>query len=183
MVYTKKGDDGTTSLVGGTRVKKYDIRVQTYGEIDHLISLLGYTATHLRHDNYSGEIFVIQCKLFEIESMIACENSETLSKVVHVTDIDVQYLERKIDTMSADIPPLKNFIIPSGSQTVTLLNMARTQTRRCERLAVECNEQYPQDPVVLKYLNRLSDYLFVLGRMIAKQKHRPEKFWKAPENN
>ena len=182
MIYTKKGDDGTTSLVGGTRVKKFDIRVQTYGELDHLVSPLGFVSTFLKRENYSGEIFVIQCKLFEIESMVACEDAKTLSKVAQISDVDIAYLERKIDVMSEDLPPLKNFIIPTSSQTATLLNLARTQTRRCERLLVECNETYPQNPVTIKYLNRLSDYLFTLSRLIMKQKHRPEKYFKRPED-
>ncbi|MBR1627169.1 MAG: cob(I)yrinic acid a,c-diamide adenosyltransferase [Bacteroidales bacterium] len=181
MIYTKKGDDGTTSLVGGTRVKKFDIRVQTYGEIDHLVSLLGFASALLKHDNYASELFVIQCRLFEIESMVACENEEVLSQVPNIREIDVQYLERKIDTMSKELPALKYFIIPSGSQTATLLNIATTQTRRCERLLVECNEYYPQSPIALKYLNRLSDYLFTLSRMIMKERHRTEKYWKKPE--
>ncbi len=182
MIYTKRGDDGTTSLVGGTRVKKNDIRVCTYGEIDHLVSLLGYVSTFLKHENYIGEIFVIQCKLFEIESMIACEDEQTLQRVPHLTENDIKYLERKIDTMAAELPPMKGFIIPGSSRTATLLNVATTQTRRCERLMVECNETYPVDKLALEYINRLSDYLFTLSRTVMKNKHRVEKYWKTTAN-
>lgn len=178
MIYTKKGDDGTTSLVGGTRVKKYDIRVQTYGEIDHLVSLLGYVSTFLKHEGFEGELFVIQNKLFVIESMVACEDASLLEQLTKIYDSDVQYLERKIDEMSAELPAVKMFIIPSGSQTATLLNVATTQTRRCERLLVQCNDTYPQNPVALKYINRLSDYLFTLSRFMMHQKKRTEKFFK-----
>ena len=183
MIYTKRGDTGTTSLVGGTRVKKYDIRVSTYGEIDHLVSLLGYMATFLKHGDLAGEIYVIQCKLFEIESMVACEDEQTLMKVPQVQELDVDYLERKINEKTTNLPPLQGFIIPSGSQSGCLIHMARTQTRKCERLLAECNDTYPQSPVAMKYMNRLSDYLFTLARYVMMQKKRPEKYWKSPQRS
>lgn len=177
MIYTKKGDKGETSLIGGTRVKKYDIRVQTYGEIDQLVSLLGFTATFLTGMEEQSELFVIQNKLFIIESLVACEDEQSRNQLVQITENDVKYLERKIDTMTTELPTLKGFIIPSSSRTATLLHVCRTQTRRCERLLIECNETYPQDAISMQYLNRLSDYLFTLAREVMRRKHRLEKYF------
>lgn len=177
MIYTKTGDDGTTSLVGGERVKKYDIRVQAYGEIDELVSIIGYISSFMHHEEYKGELFVIQNRLFDCESIVACEKEEMLKQLPTIKDVDIAFLERKIDTMNQELPEIKRFLIPSGSQTACLVNIARTVTRKCERLCVEVNDKYPLDSNVLKYLNRLSDYFFVLGRRIMKQKHRPEKYW------
>ncbi len=179
MIYTKTGDDGTTSLVGGTRVKKYDIRVETYGEIDHLVGLLGFASTFLRGLDCAAEILVIQNKLFVIESMVACEDAQLLERLTKISDVDVKYLERKIDEKTKDLTPLTRFIIPSGSQTATILNVATTQTRRCERLLVKCNDTYPQNPIILQYINRLSDYLFTLSRWIMKEKNVNERYFNA----
>jgi cob(I)alamin adenosyltransferase len=178
MIYTKTGDDGTTSLIGGTRVKKYDIRVKAYGEIDELVSFIGYISAFLHHDEYKGELFVIQNKLFTCESLVACEKEDIKKKMPEIKDVDIAYLERKIDTMNEDLPEIHEFIIPSESQTACLMNMARTMTRKCERLCVEVSDNYKINNNIIKYLNRLSDYFFVLSRRIMKQKHRPEKFWK-----
>ncbi len=181
MIYTKKGDEGMTSLVGGTRVKKNDIRVQTYGEIDQLVSLLGFAATFLSSSDEASELYVIQNKLFEIESEIACEDEHLRANVCHISPLDVQYLEHKIDVMTVELPALKGFIIPSSSRTATLLHVCRTQARRCERLLVECNDMFPQNPITMQYINRLSDYLFTLARKVMKMKHRPEKYYKNTE--
>lgn len=183
MIYTKTGDSGQTSLVEGQRVDKSDIRVQTYGEIDHLVGLLGFAETFLTNDNYSADIFIIQSRLFEIGSMVACQSDQMAKRISSLSQVDIDFLERKIDTMTIDLPEVKGFIIPHGSRTSCLFNIARTQTRRCERLLVECNKQYPQDPLTLKYLNRLSDYLFVLSRMITHLKHRKEKYFIARKHN
>ncbi|MBQ9254109.1 MAG: cob(I)yrinic acid a,c-diamide adenosyltransferase [Bacteroidales bacterium] len=178
MIYTKKGDDGITSLVGGTRVKKYDIRVQAYGEIDELVSLLGYITTLIKSDDRKNELIVIQNKLFVCESIVACESQEILEKMDTILDVDITYLEKKIDNMTEELPPLKQFIIPSGSQTACLLHVARTKCRKCERLCVEVADKFGLNPNVLSYLNRLSDYLFTYARFVMREKHRPERFWK-----
>lgn len=175
--YTKTGDTGTTSLVGGTRVKKYDLRVQAYGEIDALVSLMGYIGTLLRNDDYVNAFIVIQNKLFVCESIVACEKQEILETMGRILDSDISYLERKIDTMEEELPKLKAFIIPSASQTACLIHMARTLCRKCERLCVEVNDEYGLEANVLKYLNRLSDYFFVLARKIMQDKHRNERYW------
>lgn len=178
MIYTKTGDEGMTSLVGGTRVKKYDIRVETYGEMDQLVALLGYITTYLPKEKEIFDIVTIQHHLFVIESIVACEKDEWLEKMSKIRETDVEFLERKIDEMSEQMPPLKNFIIPSKSRTATLLHYAATQTRRCERLLVECNDTYPQNPIILKYINRLSDYLFTLARYTMKKKNLTETFYR-----
>ncbi|MBR1770361.1 MAG: cob(I)yrinic acid a,c-diamide adenosyltransferase [Bacteroidales bacterium] len=177
--YTKTGDNGTTSLVGGTRVKKYDVRVKAYGEIDSLVSLMGYIGTLLKNDEYKNAFFVIQDKLFICESIVACEKAEILEKMDSILDSDISYLEKKIDAMEEELPRLKSFIIPSSSQSACLVHMARTLCRKCERLCVECSDKYGLDANVLKYLNRLSDYFFVLSRKIMQDKHRTERYWKS----
>lgn len=177
--YTKTGDTGTTSLVGGTRVKKYDLRVQAYGEIDALVSLMGYIGTLLKNDDYLNAIIVIQNRLFVCESIVACEKKDILETMGQIKDSDITYLERKIDAIEEDLPRLKAFIIPSSSQTACLIHLARTLCRKCERLCVEVNDNYGLDANVLKYLNRLSDYFFVLARKVMQDKHRNERYWQA----
>lgn len=177
--YTKAGDAGTTSLVGGERVKKYDLRVQAYGEIDALVSLMGYISTLLKNDDYLNTFIIIQNKLFVCESIVACEKKEILEKMEKILDSDITYLERKIDAMEEELPRLKAFIIPSSSQTACLIHMARTLCRKCERLCVEVYDTYGLDANVLKYLNRLSDYFFVLARKVMQDKHRNERYWQA----
>lgn len=178
MICTRTGDDGTTSLAGGTRVSKDDLRIDANGEIDQLVSILGFVSVLLKHDNYSSEIYVIQNRLFQIESMIAAETEEAKQNTPEIQDIDIAYLERKIDTMNMDLPTLKGFVVPTSSRTATLLHIARTQARKCERRVVACDKVFPQNKVIIRYLNRLSDYLFVLSRTIMYQKHRPEKLFK-----
>lgn len=179
MTYTRKGDDGTTSLVGGTRVKKYDIRVQAYGEIDELVSLLGYISCNMKDSDKKAEISIIQDKLFICESIVACEDKDILERIDNIHDADIMFLERKIDAMNEILPALKNFIIPSSSQTACLMHIARTTCRKCERLCVESADKYGLDENVLKYLNRLSDYFFVLARYVMFSKHRKEKYWES----
>ena len=177
--YTKTGDKGTTSLVGGTRVKKYDIRVQAYGEIDELVSLVGYIETILKNDDHSATFVVIQNKLFICESIVACEKQEILNQMSTISDTDIAYLERKIDSIEGDLPKVKAFVRPASSQTACLIHIARTICRKCERLCVEVNDKYGLNENVLKYLNRLSDYFFVLARKVMQDKHRTERYWKA----
>lgn len=177
--YTKTGDTGTTSLAGGTRVKKYDIRVQAYGEIDSLVSLMGYIDTLLKTDDYKNAFVVIQKKLFICESIVACEKEDMLDKMGAIMDSDIMFLERKIDAMEEELPKLEAFVIPSSSQTACLLHLARTMCRKCERLCVEVSDKHGLDSNVLKYLNRLSDYFFVLARKVMQDKHRTERFWEA----
>ncbi|MDO5760817.1 MAG: cob(I)yrinic acid a,c-diamide adenosyltransferase [Bacteroidota bacterium] len=177
--YTKTGDAGSTSLVGGTRVKKYDIRVKAYGEIDALVSLMGYIGTLLKNDDYQNSFYLIQNKLFICESIVACEQKEILATMDTILDSDISYLERKIDVMEEELPKLKAFIIPSFSQTACLVHIARTLCRKCERLCVEVNDNYGLNANVLKYLNRLSDYFFVLSRKIMQDKHRNERYYQA----
>ncbi|MCF0210384.1 MAG: cob(I)yrinic acid a,c-diamide adenosyltransferase [Bacteroidales bacterium] len=178
MIYTKTGDDGTTSLVGGTRVKKYDLRVQAYGEIDELVSVLGFVSTMLTNEDLKDEVAIIQNKLFICESIVACEKEELLDKMGDILDADVAFLEKKIDAMTAKLPKLNQFIIPSGSRTACTIHVARTLCRKCERLCVEVADNYGLNNNVLRYLNRLSDYLFTTARFVMKEKHKTERFWK-----
>ena len=179
MIYTRKGDNGTTSLVGGERVPKYDLRVECYGTVDELVSYLGLIRDYLHDTVLTDEIKKIQNTLFNVESILACETPEIAAKMPPVTEENVHYLEKRIDEINAQLPPLKAFIIPGGSRTSSHVHVARTICRRAERLCVRLNEEKPTDNTILQYINRLSDYLFVLSRLILKQKGRKESYWES----
>ncbi len=177
MIYTRKGDKGTTSLVGGERVPKYDLRVECYGTVDELVSYLGLVRDCLHDAVLIDELKKIQNTLFNVESILACETPEIAEKMPAVKTEDVQYLEKRIDAMNAQLLPLKAFLIPGGSRTSSHIHVARTICRRAERLCVRLSEEKPTDNTILQYINRLSDYLFVLSRLILKQKGRKESYW------
>ena len=177
MIYTKTGDKGTTSLVGGSRVLKCSARVDAYGDLDELVSYLGLCREYLL-DAESSDLLQIQNVLFNIESIIACEKEEFLSKLPPVKQEDVEFLERKIDAMNEVVPPMKQFIIPGGDKTSSHLNVARTICRRSERKIVKLSQESEVKEEVLQYVNRLSDYLFTLGRFDIKQKGKEETFWR-----
>ena len=177
MIYTKTGDKGETSLSGGTRVKKYDLRVECYGTIDELVSYLGLVRDCFNSEHLTREVVKIQRILFNCESLISSESEEVKSRMPKVKEEDVKFLERRIDTMNDELPALKAFLIPGGSRTSSHIHVARTICRRAERLCVRLNENNPVDDIVLQFLNRLSDYLFVLSRYILKHKGRKETYW------
>ncbi len=177
MIYTKTGDRGTTSLAGGERVPKYDQRVECYGTIDELVSYLGLVRDCLKNERLTAEIVKVQNTLFTLESILACERKELAASLPKVTEDDVRWLERKIDAMNEELPPLKAFVIPGGSRTASHVHVARAVCRRAERLCVRLNETNPLDDTILQYLNRLSDYLFVFSRMILMKKGRKETYW------
>ncbi len=178
MIYTRTGDNGTTSLIGGTRVPKYDLRVETYGTIDELVSYLGLVRDCLSSETLNSELVKIQSTLFNIESIIACEKEELKAKMPKVKEEDIAYLERKINVMTESLPQMKGFVLVGGSRTSSHVHVARTICRRCERLCVRLSEEIGVEETILKYLNRLSDYLFVLARYILKRKGREETYWK-----
>ena len=179
MIYTKTGDKGTTSLAGGTRVPKYDLRVECYGTIDELVSYLGLVRDCFKSERLTNEVVKIQRILFNAESILSSESEEIANKMPQVTDADVAFLERRIDAMNQELTPLKAFLIPGGSRTSSHIHVARCVCRRAERLCVRLNEEQAVNSNVLMYLNRLSDYLFVLARYILKEKKRKETYWQA----
>jgi len=177
-VYTRTGDKGTTGLIGGTRVKKYDVRLEAYGTVDELNSWIGLLHSQ-NIDKKQKEILVgIQQILFVIGSQLATDRSKIdISNRAACKAEDIALLEKEMDQMSEELPELKNFILPGGSQTVSFCHIARTVCRRAERRAYELAEKEEVHPNLLKYLNRLSDFLFVLARKIGKDSKMKEIIW------
>lgn len=167
-IYTKTGDTGNTSLIGGTKVPKSHIRIETYGTVDELNSYIGLCSDQLTHMPSKVLLKEIQDRLFTIGSSLACDpDREPLMKIPDLKEGDIQLLETEIDKMNESVPPMKSFILPGGHPSVSSLHVARCICRRAERLCVHMQqEQIFVEPLVIKYLNRLSDYLFVLSRFI-----------------
>ena len=195
-IYTKTGDKGETSLFGGARVPKSHIRVEAYGTVDELNSYIGLLTDLIEtlpegtpSEQYKAVLKEVQDRLFTIGSILATEPSKQM-KTPDLKNEDIQFLENEIDTMDAQLPPLKNFILPGGHSTVSFCNIARTVCRRAERLVINLVMLEKEDgqPINLhnelgqalsiQYLNRLSDYLFILGRKIAKDLGAEEILWK-----
>jgi cob(I)alamin adenosyltransferase len=179
-IYTKTGDLGKTSLIGGTKVFKSHIRIETYGTVDELNSYIGLSSDHLTHTASKEILKEIQDRLFTIGSSLACDpEKEPKMKIPDLKESDIVLLEKEIDKMTAAIPAMKHFILPGGHVAVSTLHVARCVCRRCERLCVHMQqEDLFVDPLVIKYINRLSDYLFVLARFIGHQLGVEEIPWK-----
>ena len=167
-VYTKTGDKGETSLFGGTRVSKANSRIHAYGTVDELNSYLGLLRDLSAQKNRNTELERIQDRLFTLGAILATEREDSLKKLPRIKRDDVVYLEGAIDQMDASLEPLTSFVLPGGHPTVSYCHVARCVCRRAERLTVELAEHSKMDVLVVKYLNRLSDYLFVLSRFLAK---------------
>lgn len=166
-IYTKTGDKGLTSLIGGTRVPKNHLRIECYGTIDELNSWMGLIRDQNTNENIPKTILQIQDRLFIIGSLLAADPEKSKMKLPDITENDISFLENEIDDMEKNLEPLKNFILPGGHSSVSYCHIARCVCRRAERLSVALNEEQKVSEIILKYLNRLSDYLFVLGRFIA----------------
>ena len=167
-IYTKTGDAGKTSLIGGTKVPKSHIRIQAYGTIDELNSFIGLLNDQIS-DTHSREMLrEIQDRLFTIGSSLACDpDKEIVMKIPDLKESDILLLETEIDQMNAKLPEMKSFILPGGHESVSAAHICRTICRRAERLIVELDEKERLDqPLIIKYLNRLSDYFFVLARLL-----------------
>lgn len=178
-IYTKKGDSGTTALLGGTRVPKYDLRIEAYGTVDELNSYLGLIGDQEPMGEKRELLRKIQDRLFVIGSQLANDPARSKFQVPALAESDVALLEHSIDEMEATLPPLTNFVLPGGHPANSLAHVARCVCRRAERRVVELNEKAPVDPLMLHYLNRLSDWLFVLSRYISHQTQSPEVLWHA----
>jgi cob(I)alamin adenosyltransferase len=179
-IYTKTGDKGTTALLGGTRVSKSHIRIETYGTVDELNSWIGLVADQANHKRSRRTLREIQDRLFTIGSSLACDpEKETKMKIPDLHEEDVESLEKEIDHMNEKLPEMKSFVLPGGHVSVTTTHIARCVCRRCERLCIGMQEgQQFVDPLVIKYLNRLSDYLFVLARFTGQRLKAKEIPWK-----
>lgn len=178
-IYTKVGDKGTTSLIGGTKVLKSDLRIEAYGTVDELNSYIGL-CIDLLTDRPSKKILKeIQDRLFTIGSSLACDpKKQPKMKIPDLKDADVSLLENEIDKMNDVLPQMKSFILPGGHVTVSHIHIARCICRRAERCCVRLSEQAREDLLVLKYLNRLSDYLFILARYASHLLRAEEIAWK-----
>jgi cob(I)alamin adenosyltransferase len=177
-IYTKTGDQGTTALFGGKRVSKADQRIDSYGTVDELNSYVGLLRDQDVNRNRNDVLVEIQDRLFTIGSILATEPGNNKVKIPALQEENIQALEREIDSMEAGLPPMRVFVLPGGHPSVSFGHIARTVCRRAERLAVALDQQDKIDPLVIKYLNRLSDYLFVLCRTMSKELGAGETPWK-----
>ena len=177
-IYTKTGDTGTTSLFGGKRVSKADLRIDTYGTVDELNSYLGLLRDQEVNQKRKNVLVEIQDRLFTIGSILATEPGNTKVKIQTLTEQDVQFLEKEIDAMDADLPPMRFFVLPGGHPSVSFGHVARTVCRRAERLTIALDQVEKVEPLVIKYLNRLSDYLFMLCRKMTSELKVEETPWK-----
>ncbi len=183
-IYTKTGDKGMTALFGGTRVPKHHIRIHSYGTIDELNSWLGLLRDQNIDQHYKAMLTQIQEKLFTVGAILATDPDKAILKsgkerlnIPKISDADIVLLEKEIDHMNEALPPMTNFILPGGHTSVSYCHIARTVCRRAERMACLLNENEPIDENVLSYLNRLSDYLFVLARKLSMDLKASEIKW------
>jgi len=180
-IYTKIGDGGTTSLIGGTKVSKSHLRIEAYGTVDELNSWLGVVGDHATDTGIKQTIKEIQDRLFTIGAALACDpEKETKLKIPDLHESDVTFLEGEIDRMAAALPEMKSFILPGGAPAVSFAHVARCVCRRAERLCVALHEaDMEMEMLVLQYLNRLSDHLFMLARYIGHSQGAEEVKWQA----
>lgn len=177
-IYTKTGDQGTTSLFGGKRVSKSDLRIDTYGTVDELNSYIGLLRDQPVNEKRNHVLVEIQDRLFTIGSILATEPGNTKVKIPTLSEADVKFLEQQIDEMETHLEPMKSFVLPGGHPSVSFGHVARTVCRRAERLTITLDQLEKTDPLVIQYLNRLSDYLFVLCRLMTKELGAKETPWK-----
>ena len=183
-VYTKTGDTGTTALFGGTRVSKHHIRIESYGTVDELNSHIGLIRDQEMNVSYKQILIEIQDRLFTVGAILATppekeilKNGQPRLQNLGIIETDIELLEKEIDIMEDSLPQMTNFVLPGGHTTVSYCHIARCVCRRAERLAVHLNDIEPTDEMVIKYLNRLSDYLFVLARKLSFDLNAEEVKW------
>lgn len=176
-IYTKTGDKGETSLIGGTRVPKYHVRIEAYGTVDELNSYIGLILCQSIASHHQQVLKEIQDRLFTIGSSLAADPERSKMKIPDLLPSDAALLEREIDAMNEVLPELKHFILPGGNTTVSYCHLARCVCRRAERLVVLLASASFVDSNITIYLNRLSDYLFVLARKLNADEGTPENVW------
>ncbi|MCS7075109.1 MAG: cob(I)yrinic acid a,c-diamide adenosyltransferase [Bacteroidia bacterium] len=181
-IYTKTGDEGKTGLIGGTRVLKSDVRIESYGTVDELNSYIGWILSFEEISPQRSLLREIQDRLFTIGSLLAADPEGVKMLLPDLFEEDVKLLEITIDELSAQIPPMKHFVLPGGGQINGLIHVARCVCRRAERWVVALHQEQPVDPLILKYLNRLSDYLFVLSRWVNHRLGAEEIPWMPRKN-
>ncbi len=177
-IYTKTGDTGKTALIGGTRVPKYDERIEAYGTVDELKSWVGLIRDKVDDKHLKDVLIDIQDRLFTTESLLAQDGSESKSLLPTLKESDIEFLEKEIDLMNETLPPVKSFILPGGHEDISITHITRTVCRRAERIIIKLNDSYPVDPLIVKYINRLSDYFFVLARKLTIALQAEETPWR-----
>ncbi len=183
-VYTKTGDNGTTALFGGTRVPKDHIRIDSYGTVDELNSHIGLIRDQKINQHYKGILIEIQDRLFTVGAVLATppeketlKNGKKRLQNLGILETDIELLENEIDAMEDSLPQMTHFVLPGGHTTVSYCHVARCVCRRAERLAVHLSHNEPVADIAIKYLNRLSDYLFVLARKLSHDLNADEVKW------
>ncbi len=183
-IYTKTGDTGTTALFGGTRVPKHHIRIESYGTVDELNSHIGLLRDQEINKSHQQFLMDIQDKLFTVGAILATDPEKAILKsgkerlnIPKISQADIETLEKAIDLMDSQLPPMTHFVLPGGHPTVSICHIARCVCRRAERLAVALMEISPFQDKTLVYLNRLSDYLFVLARKLSHELQANEIKW------
>ena len=176
-IYTKTGDKGLTSLIGGTRVSKHHIRIESYGTVDELNSYIGLIACQDIEPHHQSILKEIQDRLFTIGASLAADPDKSRMTIPDLLESDITLLETEIDKMNEALPELKHFVLPGGNTLVSYCHIARCVCRRAERLTVALTEDSFVDNKVTVYLNRLSDYLFILGRKLAQDTNAAEHIW------
>lgn len=178
-IYTRKGDGGKTSLIGGTRVPKHHLRIEAYGTVDELNSWMGLLRDQIKDKQVLSLLLEIQDRLFTIGSLLAADPEHSRMKLPELSAQDIQVLEKEIDRMDSLLPEMKSFVLPGGNVLVSNCHITRCVCRRAERLVVHLSETDALPEYVLAYLNRLSDYLFVLSRFLAQESGAEEIPWQA----
>ncbi|UAM99518.1 cob(I)yrinic acid a,c-diamide adenosyltransferase [Polaribacter litorisediminis] len=189
-IYTKTGDNGTTALFGGTRVKKYNSRIESYGTVDELNAYIGLIKDQEISEKVKDSLLKIQNELFTLGAMLATppeketlKNGKERLNIPKIDDSSILFLENEIDEMDTVLPQMTHFILPGGHQAVSFCHVARCVCRRAERLSVALNDEEPLNENILKYLNRLSDYLFVLARKLTQDLEVAEIKWIPKKNS
>lgn len=177
-IYTKKGDTGTTQLIGGTRIPKHALRIEAYGTVDELNSYIGLLRDQAISPYQIEQLLEIQDRLFTLGSHLANDSEKSNMALPTISEEDVTFLEQKMDEMDESLPEMRNFVLPGGHTTVSFCHIARCVCRRAERIVTHLAENEEIESVIMKYLNRLSDYLFVLSRKIAIDLNAKEQPWK-----
>lgn len=177
-IYTKTGDTGETSLIGGTRVYKFNERIEVYGTVDELNSYIGLVADQPVNAGRNALLKEIQDRLFTIGASLASDPEKSRKKIPDLLESDIKLLEDAMDEMDASLPELRHFVLPGGHPSVSFCHVARTVCRRAERLAIKLSQESFVADLVIVYLNRLSDYLFVLSRKMAQELGAAEVIWK-----
>jgi cob(I)alamin adenosyltransferase len=177
-IYTKTGDKGQTSLIGGTRISKFDIRIEAYGTVDELNSNIGLVRDQEIDEHSKTLLIEIQDRLFTIGSLLAADPEKNKMVLPQIIEADITLLEKEIDRMNEHLPEMKSFVLPGGHTTISFCHIARCVCRRAERCVLLLNEDQPVNELIYKYLNRLSDFLFVLSRKFTQDLKAEETPWK-----